>query len=533
MRILGVEFGAWSVKAVEMEVKFRRFEILDFHEVRLPLQILDPSTTYRDAVGRLLAKLPSLPEKVATSLPPSQTALRFLKLPVKQRKAVERMYRYELEDNLPLKLEESIVEHYVQRTPEGSLVLAAIAPKKLAQAQLDWIKSVGLDPDWLTFDGMGLLNVYLSKLMEQKSPLPLEPLLLLDIGHVKTNIAVIHQDRLEFFRSIPWGGAAITSAIAMSMGLSLEEAEQLKIKELRLDAESEKPDPRIQDLLVASTQALSSFATELTHALVSYRTLYGTDVKIAEITGGTAKIWGLESFLETALQLRVSRLHPFVGLTIKDEVRESADETRFAEPMGRAMVFARKTHLLFNFRKEELSKETSLLEISEFLRNPNTILLVRFASLLALILFVHVNIANHLADREAKLVQEDVRKVFSETFRSVPTKVRQNLTTSYESLKKYIDKKNHETQQRLKIAAKGREPMLGMILSISNAFPTEIKVDVNTLQLDDRNLTLEGVLYEGDLSRVIDNLKTNKGLANIKVERDGQRFTVRGEVVGR
>ena len=38
MRILGIEFGAWSLKAVEMESRFGRVDILDFHEIRLPLR---------------------------------------------------------------------------------------------------------------------------------------------------------------------------------------------------------------------------------------------------------------------------------------------------------------------------------------------------------------------------------------------------------------------------------------------------------------------------------------------------------------
>lgn len=533
MRILGVEFGAWSIKAVEMESRFRRVEILDFHEVRLPLQIIDPQAVYREAVGKLLARLPSVPEKISISLPPSQTAVRFLKIPVKQRKTVERMYRFELEDNLPLKLEDAIVEHYVQRTPEGSLVLAAVAPKKLIRAQLDWIKGTGLDPDWLTFDGMGMLNVYLSRILEKKDERPLEPLLLLDIGHVKTNIAVVHEDRLEFFRSIPWGGASVNNAIALSLGLSIEESEQLKISELRLDSDSETLEAKQQDLLIASTQAFASFITEITHAMVAYRTTYGKDIKAAEISGGTSKTWGLESFLAAALQLKVSRFHPFTGLSLKEEIRESADETRFAEALGRAQVFARKAPLLFNFRREELSKETSLLEISDFLKNPNTSLLARFAAVLALILFGHVTIARRLADQEAKLAQDDVRKVFSETFRAVPPKLRQSLTTSPTSLRKYIDTKNNEMKQRLKMAAKGREPMLNMLLSISNSFPVDVKVDVNVLQIDDRSMLMEGVLYEGDLNQVVNQLKANKNLNKVTLAREGQRFTVRGEVVGR
>src|SRR5688500_15751248 len=105
MRILGVEFGSWSLKAVEMESRFRRVDILDFHEVRLPLQTNDATETYRQAIAQLMARLPSHPEKIVTSLPPAQTALRFLSMPIKGRKEVEKSFRFELEDNVPFKLD--------------------------------------------------------------------------------------------------------------------------------------------------------------------------------------------------------------------------------------------------------------------------------------------------------------------------------------------------------------------------------------------------------------------------------------------
>ncbi|MFM8313500.1 MAG: hypothetical protein ACKOA8_04380, partial [Deltaproteobacteria bacterium] len=69
MRILSLELGSWSVKAVEIESRFRRFEILDLHEVKLPLRIDDPATIYKEALTEILAKVPSHPEKIVASLP--------------------------------------------------------------------------------------------------------------------------------------------------------------------------------------------------------------------------------------------------------------------------------------------------------------------------------------------------------------------------------------------------------------------------------------------------------------------------------
>lgn len=532
MRILGIEFGTWSVKAVEIESRFRRVDILEFHEVRLPLQMLDPVAAYKQAVDQLIARLPSHPEKIATSVPPSQTALRFLQVPVKQRKTVEKMYRFELEDNVPFKLEDSLVEHYVSRVKDGSLVFAAVAPKKHVQTHLDWLKAIGVDPDWLTFDGMGVIDLYLQRQLESKEPGPEAPVLLLDLGHMKTNLSVLHEKRLEQFRSIAWGGASINQSIALGLGVSLEEGEACKMNDLRLDINLEEASQELQDMVVAATQAFTPLIADLTNSIVAYRTKYGKEIGQILITGGTSKVWGIESLLSASLGLPVSKFSPFEGLTMKEELRE-ADETRFGEALGRAFVFPRKAPLLFNFRKQELAKSTQLNEVGSVFQDPNIIRLMKYAGVLTAMLFIHVFIAQQMADSESKAATEDLRKAFQTTFNTVPQKLRNSLTSNPADLKKYIAQKNKELDQKLKMLSKTRTPMLTLMLAVSNTFPNDVKVDVNSLQLDDRTFNLEGVLYKGTLDAVTNALKANKQFSNVTLQMNGQRFTYHAEVVGR
>lgn len=532
MRILGIEFGSWSLKAVEMESRFRRLDLLDFHEVRLPLQITDPTATYKAAVEKLMARLPSHPEKIVTSLPPSQTALRFLQIPIKQRKKVEKMFRFELEDNVPFKLDDAIIEHHVMKAPEGSLVLAAIAPKRHIQTHIEWLRSVGIDPDWLTFEGMGLVNIYLSQWNPKATDNPQGPILLMDIGHQKTNIAVFEQDRILLFRTIAWGGAAVTQAIAMALGVSAEEAERCKMNDLKLDKDLDGASADEREMITAAGQAFSSFLADVNHSLVSFRSQYGERMTAVRIAGGTSKIWGFDAFLERSLDMPVTTFKERGDINFKGDVAK-VDEIRFGEPMGRALVFARKATLLFNFRKQEMGKETSLTEVSAFLKNPNVIRLLKYSAAFAVLMLIHVNIAGYLADQEAKAASNELKKAFSETFKDVSAKQRGALTSNPKDLKKFIDQKNNELDQKLKMLSKARLPMLSLVRGISESFPADVRVDVNKMQLDDRTFLMEGVLYEGDLSKVTDNLKKVTSLSKIDLSRDGQRFTYRGELVGR
>ncbi len=532
MRILGIEFGTWSLKAVEMESRFRRLDVLDFHEIRLPLEILDPTETYRRAVTQLMARLPSHPEKIVTSLPPAQTALRFLPIPLKQRKKVEKTFRFELEDTVPFKLENAIVEHYVMPKKDGSVVFAAIAPEKHVQSHVEWLRSIGVDPDWLTFEGMGLINLYLTSLADSKVPPPSEPLLLLDIGHHKTNLSIFEENRLELFRSISWGGAAVTQSLSATLGLALEEAERYKMNDLKMDMEAEGGSADSQELVAAATHAFGPFLADINHSLVAFRTLYQKRIQSVLITGGTSKIWGIESFLNRRLDVPVESFHAFEKLNLKAELR-TADEARFGEPLGRAMVFARKAPLLFNFRAQAAAKGNSLGEVRNLFANPNALLLCTFVGILVGLLSLHSCVASRIADNEVKRAQGELQKEFGETFRSVPTGLRKTLVTDPDALKKYIDQKTNELEQKLKVFAKERVPMMTLVRAISESFPPDVKVDVNTLSLDDRTFVMEGVLYEGDLNKVTDLIQKVPSLTKVNLTRDGQRFTFRGEVVGR
>lgn len=527
MRILGIEFGSWGLKAVEMESRFRKLEVLEFHEVRLPLQITDPVTTYKKAMEQLLARLPAHPEKIITALPHNQIALRFINLPIKKRKKVEQMYRFELEDSVPFKLEDSIVEHQVHATKEGSIVVTAMSPKKNILNHISWLREVGVEPDWLCFEGMGLVNLAINAdtTSEQENP---GPVCVLDVGHTKTSLAIINEGHLEFFRTIPWGGHNINHSLSLNMGVSPEEAEKIKISQLKIEGGTTSDD---EDMETSFLQAASPFITDLNHSLIAYRNLQKRSVTSIRVTGGTSRLKNFDGFLEKNLNIPTLKFKPFESLEIKEELKKTADQYRFCEAWGRAVAFGRKAPILFNFRQQELAKQTSLNEVSEVLKNPNIVKLVQYASVLALILFFHVTVASYLADTELSKANDELKKVFQETFRSVNAKTRTELIANPVDLKKFIDKKNNELEQKLKMLSKNKTSMLRLIAGVSNAFPKSIRVDVNDMQIDDTKFTLDGVVYEnGNLAPVTEALKKIAAFSEITLQQEGQRFTYRGKV---
>jgi type IV pilus assembly protein PilM len=532
MRILAIELGSWSVKAVEIESRFRRFEVLDFHEVKLPLKMTEPTEIYKEAVAEIFAKIPSHPEKVVVSLPAPNISTRFLSIPVKQRKKAEQMYRFELEDSLPFKLDDTVVEHSIYSLKDSSLVFAAIAPNRFISSYIEFLKSIGLDPDWLTFDGMGLINLYISSLQFEAPETP-GATLLIDIGHTKTTLSVINENRLEAFRSVNWGGLTISKNIALTTGVPLEDADSDKQK---IDLSKTGQQGVSGEMVEASLQALGSLLTEINHSLIAYRNATKQTIGSIKIAGGTSLLKGLPEFLGKQLgNIPCSVFVPGNLFPLKEELKSSTETTRFAEAWGRGNVFSRKSPFLFNFRRNSFGKQTSLAEISTLVKDPNIIKLAQYGAILVLILMIHVSASSYFASQESQTAHEELKKVFQDTFKNAPKALKNSLTSNPSELKKYIDQKNKEMDQKLKMVSKSRESMISSVKKITNCFPPTVKVDVNKLELTDRNLLLEGVLYEGDINSITENLKKLPLLSEVGVTLNEQdrRFTYRAKVNGR
>ncbi|NBX76702.1 MAG: hypothetical protein EBQ92_09125 [Proteobacteria bacterium] len=530
MRILGLDFGTWSIKAVEMESRWRRIEILDFHEVKMPLQLQEPMPMYQAALQQLLASLPSHPDKIVTSLSSDKTGLRFLRIPITSKKKVEQMYQFELEDGIPFKLEDSIVEHRISPDGKGSLVFAAVAPKRFVKSQLEWYQSVGADPDWLCFDGMGAINLFLANPPDKNATGTTGANILCDIGHTKTTLAVLEGGNLTLFRTFGWGSFKITELLAETWAQALEDAEETKHKKVDLLADdfggigSETTE--------GITQILRQLVTDISHTVAAYRSANKKDIATLYITGGGSELRGLDSFLTQATGLNTVRFSPFAQNPVKEELKQR-NAYRFTESWGRAQVFARKSPFLFNFRKKELAKHTSLDDVGNVFKNPHLVKLLQFSAVFAVILFVHVTFSSILASQQQKVAADGLSKVFQDTFRSVPQKVREGLINKPEDLRKFVDQKVRELDQKIQLASKSHVAMGTLFKKVSAAFPPTVKVDVRVLEIDDKRLLMKGTLYQGDLNQVIEALKASQLFADLTQKDEAGKFEISGRVVGR
>ncbi|MBC7385216.1 MAG: hypothetical protein H7301_03515, partial [Cryobacterium sp.] len=102
MRILGLDIGSTSVKAVEVDTAFGRFEIHEYHEVRV-----NPGESAIGVAGGLVRSLPKSPDRVIVPLRANRVTLRNLKLPTRDKKAIAASVNFEMEDDLPFEADQA------------------------------------------------------------------------------------------------------------------------------------------------------------------------------------------------------------------------------------------------------------------------------------------------------------------------------------------------------------------------------------------------------------------------------------------
>jgi len=156
---------------------------------------------------------------------------------------------------------------------------------------------------------------------------------LLDIGAGTTNLIVFEDGEVQHVAVLPIGGQHITNDLAIGLKTDLDVAEQVKLQHADLRHDAKKVNARVQVgdkahhfqpeeiamIVEARVEELLEYVDKELQKIKRSRKLPGGVV----LTGGTAKLPGLDDFARDKLQLpaRIGKLHNVGGLvdTVEDQ----------------------------------------------------------------------------------------------------------------------------------------------------------------------------------------------------------------------
>ena len=255
---------------------------------------------------------------VTLSLPEEKSFLDVLKIPILEEEEIEKTIKFEIENYIPLEIEEVYFDFEKIRTGNNQKkyqeVLIAAAPKKIVDPYLETLKQAGLKPLALEIECLSTVRALIKKNVE------IDPLLIIDIGEDKTSFIIFSEGSLRFTSTIPISSETLTVAISKNLKIKLDQAEFLKSKEGLIGK---------KDVFDAMVPCLTDLTEQIKNYLAYYRSrsietkgpkAHKRLEKIL-ICGSGANIKGLVNFLSSSLRIEVEIGNPWVNI-LKEKVKE-------------------------------------------------------------------------------------------------------------------------------------------------------------------------------------------------------------------
>jgi Tfp pilus assembly PilM family ATPase/Tfp pilus assembly protein PilN len=462
-RILGLDLGSHAIKAVELRQSLRELEIVQMRALPRVAGEADEPAELADFLR--MHDLP--PDGAVVALGGDRVSTRRLHFPFRERRRISPAVPFEVEAQVPFDLDDFFVDwEAVGSSDGGTDVVATLAPRAEVATLLERLAVTRIDPRIVEAEGLLLSNLAVF------FDLP-GTRLLIDLGHRKTNVALLLDGQAVAARTIPLGGEAITVALADDLGVSLVEAERRKHEEGVLGTEGGAPRP--------AEQVVERLVRELARTLGSLETLLGSSGAATEVTlcGGTAHLHRLDEVLAERLGLPVRRLAAPPGAA-GTAVLATGDPLLFAPALALAVRGSMRTRTRMNFRQGELAHRIDYGRVGREFRG--TAVLAATALLLGL---VAVATGIVLESRRGEALERQAQALYLEAFpnRPPPPNV---VAAMQQAVSEAQDKADTLGVYRGNLSA------LDILTEISAHIPGDVDVVFEELSIDGQVIQIKG-----------------------------------------
>src|ERR671926_565978 len=328
--LVGLDIGSSSVKAVELQGKMGALSL-----VNLGFQGLQPDTVVdgqimelndvSGVIAGLFASHQFETDRVAAGVSGSSVIVKNIIVPQMTREELEGSIDWHAEEHIPFEISDVSLDYQVVGSGADSLHVLMAACKRDFVANLKQaIQLAGKQPAVIDVDAFALQNCY----EVNYQPAANLVVALLNVGASTMNINILRGVRSVFTRDVSVGGNQYTSLLQKELGLTYEQAEQVK-------RGGEAPSNVQPEEIDAALESVSDMlALEISKTFDFYRaTAEDGDGSVQKImiSGGGSKLRGLTEFLSNRFEMPVERLDPFRQIKV-DARRFDPDYMREVVP---------------------------------------------------------------------------------------------------------------------------------------------------------------------------------------------------------
>ena len=337
---LGVDLGTASIKVVELGNQGGQARLETYGFAELPAE--DVKFNTHDKLERTAQALNDIctrahvgSRKAVAALPTFAVFTSLLNLPLMNEREVGQALTYEAKKIVPLPLEDMILDWKVlpmatpavapHRTEKTMRVLLTAAPKNLVKQYLDIFRLAKMEILSLETEAFALGRALLGQ----------EPsvAILVDVGALTTDVAVVDNHIPVLNRSIDVGGVTVTKAIAQSLNIDYRRAEQFK-RDVGLTLQASAGGvPKIIE------QTLGPIVNEVKYAISLYQAESSKPIEKLVLTGGSAFLPQFVAYLQSIFQLKVVIGDPWAAVSCPVDLKGVLEEIgpRFATAIGLAL----------------------------------------------------------------------------------------------------------------------------------------------------------------------------------------------------
>jgi general secretion pathway protein L len=458
MAWIGIDVGRAAVKVAVLRAQSRRLEVLGLCSIeRTPDQPVQMAVAeaVREALGT--ATIASS-DAVAVALPGSVVSTKVLTLPSSASKQLQEILAFELDSQLPFDVTEAVFDHRkLTPTSRGEMrLMVAVAKIEDVRAQIELIKeATGQEPERVCAGAFPLAGV-----LGLLQP-PLEPartsVLVVDIGTSSTDILVVD-------------GAEALFARTLSIGTSGLPANAAKL------------------------------AREVRISLAAYSGQGGETPTSMVLAGGGAFVPGATAFLSRELGLPVDVIAQLSTDLSASAAQRAGELAKFAKAIGIAMSLSGKVQT-FNLRRGALGYERGFAWLRE--KAPA---LIGFGVALSLSLCLSAAARLHVLSIELHALQKQLGDVTEQMFGE--------RTEDTGRAKELVDEHTGLSEEDPMPRADGFDVMV----RLSEAIPSDLKHDVEELNVQKNRVTMRGVVdTPADADKVREALMKQRCFTDVKM----------------
>ena len=337
-QLIGLDIGSSAIKLVQLKEVKGRYVLQKCGVKPLEPEVIVDGTVMDEgrvvvAIRELMTEQGIKNKHAAISISGHAVIVKKISLPPMPDNELAEQVKLAAEQYIPFDINEVNLDFHVLNGAEssddgdGQMSILLVAAKKDKVNELcELVKTAGLSPSVMDVDAFAIQNMHEVNYPVTKGDVTT----IVNIGASVMNVNIVQSGASLFTRDIPLGGNRYTEAIQRELGMSFEEAEEVK--------KSERPSGSHEEVIRSVMESLNAeVASEIGRTIDYYKSTTGDgDVERLLLCGGGAKASGLLAQLRDRMRVKVELANPFqeIDCTSADVDPATLDEMSTVAAVG-------------------------------------------------------------------------------------------------------------------------------------------------------------------------------------------------------